>query len=126
AARVLAIRHHQGQVEGVSLGALHRRTQVAARMPDTPCDPFGRCSLGRHDEVGLVFTLARVADQYRLAELEVGERPLHQVDRGVAHGVAPISRSTYFAMTSTSTLATSPTANSPKVVSVKVVGMSDT
>src|SRR5690606_22971086 len=95
-------------------------------MADSPRHPLDRGGLRRHDEVRFVLTVAAIAHEHRLALSKVLES-LFDKRNGVHRHARPATmRSTYFAMTSTSTLTFSPTSMAPKVVSARVVGMSDT
>ena len=67
APRVLAVRHHQRQVERVGPRRRHRRAQVARRVPDGPRDPLGGRRLRGEDDVGLVLAVGRVGDEHRTA-----------------------------------------------------------
>ena len=132
APRVLAVRHHQRQVERVGPRRRHRRAQVARRVPDGPRDPLGRRRLRGEDDVGLVLAVRRVGDEHRTPRAQRLQRVLDRAEAhagGGRHRSTPAvesSRSVYLASTSTSRLTRAPGASVPRVVASSVVGMSET
>ena len=118
-------RHHQRDVERVQALPLTRHADDPSTVGRHEVDGLGRRLLRGHDEVALVFAVGVVHHDHHPATPDVIHRFL---DRGEAHllgavlvpfGVhrsTPVSRSTYFAITSASRLTRSPGRSVPRVV----------
>ena len=54
--------NHQGQIEFIKALALHRQTNQPTRLSCHEVDGFGRCELGRADQISFIFTLLVIHD----------------------------------------------------------------
>src|SRR3954470_12672968 len=127
AQRVPVLGDHERQLQPVGHLVGHGRAEVARGVADRPRHPLLGGGLRSQDEVALVLAALVVEDEDRTTGLERLEGRLHgRQGHDTTSRRCVSSRSTYFAMTSTSRLTRSPTPLRPKVVSPRVVGIRET
>src|SRR5690606_37672084 len=122
AAAILVRVVHRRQLEPVRLRLGQRCTDEAGRVPHHEGDELRGRHLGGEDEVALVLPVLVIDDDDRTSGRDLLDRLFDRGERvlpaALAPGhalTAPISFSTYFAITSTSTFTRAPGSLRPRV-----------
>ncbi len=127
--RGLVLGRHQVETELVAALGRQRQADQAAALLGHEVDRLRSDELGGHRQIALVLPILVIAYHHHLALADVldclfnrGKRAAHR-----SHCAPPgISRSTYFASTSTSKLTVIPGSARPRFVRSSVSGISDT
>src|SRR5579863_95059 len=128
--RRLVLCRHQIEAELVAALRGQRQADQAASLLGHEVDRLGSDELGGHRQIALVLAVLVVADHHHLALADVLDRVLDRRERALdcCHRAVPpgISRSTYFASTSTSRLTVIPGSAWPRLVRSSVSGIRET
>src|SRR5579875_2108999 len=129
---------HEVETELLAALGCQRKADQPPPLLGHEVDGLGRHELGGHRQIALVLAILVVADHHHLALADVLDRlldrrewALHRCHRAVPPGIGtgsrgPISRSTYFASTSTSRLTVMPGSACPRFVRSSVSGINET
>src|SRR5581483_3308985 len=111
--------HHRVELELAGAFRCDRRADVAGRVVEEERDLLRRHELGRHDQVAFVLAILVIDDDDDLATADRGDCVLDRCEGHQAF-LHCSSRSTYFAVTSTSRLTRSPASLCPRVMTATV------